>query len=274
MKRVVLFIMVLLLAVQCFAQSSSQQNNLIIADTVVDNTNFRKFSFEFESAEFSKKIYFLLPLVEDVAVRQMIWDSIIGWQYSSEMLELELQEEVSMYMERVADNPELIDAEKMDERYSDVEYYESSWYVTPTFVSDEYIALTNYFSEFNGGAIHHQWGEVAYVFNLSTGKQISEDDVLDNIDAHRCLVATKLYELLQKNLGYDSDDLFVDNVMQMLNGNFYFTEKELIYMYEPYEVACYAAGEPTLSLPKKWLKPYLNVDGPLYKYWFGDKKTR
>ena len=24
----------------------------------------------------------------------------------------------------------------------------------------------------------------------------------------------------------------------------------------------------------KWLKPYLNVDGPLYKYWFGDKKTR
>lgn len=274
MKRVVLFVMVLLLAVQCFAQSSSQQNNLIIADTVVDNTNFRKFSFEFESAEFSKKIYFLLPLVEDVAVRQMIWDSIIGWQYSSEMLELELQEEVSMYMERVADNPELIDAEKMDERYSDVEYYESSWYVTPTFVSDEYIALTNYFSEFNGGAIHHQWGEVVYVFNLSTGKQISEDDILDDIGSHRYLIANKLYELLQKNLGYDSDDLFVDNVMQMLNGNFYFTEKELIYMYEPYEVACYAAGEPTLSLPKKWLKPYLNVDGPLYKYWFGDKKTR
>lgn len=274
MKRVVLFVMVLLLSVQCFAQDKAQSKNLVVADTVIDGLKFRKYSFGFESAEFSKEIYFLLPLVEDVAVRQMIWDSIIGWQYSGEMLELELQEEVSMYMERVADNPELIDAEKMDERYSDVEYYESSWYVTPTFVSDEYIALTNYFSEFNGGAIHHQWGEVAYVFNLSTGKQISEDDVLDNIDAHRCLVATKLYELLQKNLGYDSDDLFVDNVMQMLNGNFYFTDKELIYMYEPYEVACYAAGEPTLSLPKKWLKPYLNVDGPLYKYWFGDKKTR
>ena len=274
MKRVVLFVMVLLLSVQCFAQDKAQSKNLVVADTVIDGLKFRKYSFGFESAEFSKEIYFLLPLVEDVAVRQMIWDSIIGWQYSGEMLELELQEEVSMYMERVADNPELIDAEKMDEWYSDVEYYESSWYVTPTFVSDEYIALTNYFSEYNGGAIHHQWGEVAYVFNLSTGKQISEDDVLDNIDAHRCLVATKLYELLQKNLGYDSDDLFVDNVMQMLNGNFYFTEKELIYMYEPYEVACYAAGEPTLSLPKKWLKPYLNVDGPLYKYWFGDKKTR
>ena len=274
MKRVVLFVMVLLLSVQCFAQDKAQSKNLVVADTVIDGLKFRKYSFGFESAEFSKKIYFLLPLVEDVAVRQMIWDSIIGWQYSGEMLELELQEEVSMYMERVADNPELVNVEKMEERYSDVEYYESSWMVTPTFVSDEYIALTNYFSEFNGGAIHHQWGEVVYVFNLSTGKQISEDDVLDNIDAHRCLVATKLYELLQKNLGYDSDDLFVDNVMQMLNGNFYFTEKELIYMYEPYEVACYAAGEPLVSLPKKWLKPYLNVDGPLYKYWFGDKKTR
>ena len=272
MKRVVLFVMVLLLAVQCFAQSSSQQKNLIITDTLVDDAKFRKFSFEFESAEFSKKIYFLLPLVEDVAVRQMIWDSIIGWQYSGEMLELELQEEVSMYMERVADNPELIDAEKMDERYSDVEYYESSWYVTPTFVSDEYIALTNYFSEFNGGAIHHQWGEVAYVFSLSTGKQISQDDILDDIGSHRYLVANKLYELLQKNLGYDPEDLFVGNVMEMLNGNFYFTEDELIYMYEPYEVACYAAGEPLVSLPKKWLKNYLNVDGPLYKYWFEKKK--
>lgn len=272
MKRVVLYVIVLLLSVQCFAQSSSQQNNLIIADTLVDGAKFRKYSFEFESAEFSKKIYFLLPLVEDTTIRQMIWDSIIGWQYSSQMLELELQEEVSMYMERVADNPELVNAEKMDERYSDVEYYESSWYVTPTFVSDEYIALTNYFSEFNGGAIHHQWGEVAYVFSLSTGKQISQDDILDDIGSHRYLIANKLYELLQKNLESDPDELFVDNVMQMLNGNFYFTEKELIYMYVPYEVACYAAGEPTLSLPKKWLKPYLNIDGPLYKYWFGKKK--
>ncbi len=272
MKRVVLFILVLLLAVQCFAQSSSQQKNLIITDTLVDDAKFRLYSFEFESAEFSKKIYFLLPLVEDVAVRQMIWDTIIGWQYSSQMLELELQEEVSMYKERVADNPELIDADKMEERYSDVEYYESSWMVTPAFVSDEYIALTNYFSEFNGGAIHHQWGEVAFVFSLSTGKQISQDDILDDIGSHRYLVANKLYELLQKNLGYDPEDLFVGNVMEMLNGNFYFTEDELIYMYEPYEVACYAAGEPLVLLPKKWLKNYLNVDGPLYKYWFGKKK--
>ena len=271
MKRVVLYVMVLLLAVQCFAQSSSQQKNLIIADTLVDDAKFRLYSFEFESADFSKKIYFLLPLIEDVAVRQMIWDSIIGWQYSSEMLELELQEEVSMYKERVADNPELIDADKMEERYSDVEYYESSWMVTPTFVSDEYIALTNYFSEFNGGAIHHQWGEVAFVFSLSTGKQISQDEILDDIGEHRNMIARKLYSLLKKYLNEEDDGDQVD-VSMMLNDNFYFTDKELIYMYEPYEVAYYAAGEPKLSLSKKWLKPYLNVDGPLYKYWFGKKK--
>lgn len=271
MKRFVLYIIVLLLAVQCFAQNSPQQKNLIIADTVVNNAKFRIYSFEFESAEFSKKIYFLLPLIEDVAVRQMIWDSIIGWQYSSEMLELELQEEVSMYMDRVADNPELVNAEKMDERYSDIEYYESSWYVTPTFVSDEYIALTNYFSEYNGGAIHHQWGEVAYVFSLSTGKQISQDEILDDIGEHRNMIARKLYSLLKKYLNEEDDGDQVD-VSMMLNDNFYFTDKELIYMYEPYEVAYYAAGEPKLSLSKKWLKPYLNVDGPLYKYWFGKKK--
>ena len=103
MKRIVVYIIVLLLTVQCFAQESSQSKNLIVTDTVVNNAKFRIYSFEFESAEFSKKIYFLLPLVEDTTIRQMIWDSIIGWQYSSQMLELELQEETGMYMERIAD---------------------------------------------------------------------------------------------------------------------------------------------------------------------------
>lgn len=271
MKRVVLYVIVLLLSVQCFAQNEVQSKNLVVADTVIDGLKFRKYSFEFESAEFSKEIFFVLPLLDDDAVRQTIWDNLLN-DYNSKTLEQDLRNEVNGYWESVADNPELVSAEKMEERYSDWEYYESSWSIIPLYVSDEYIAFNCYFSEYNGGAIHHQWGEVAYVFSLSTGKQISQDDILDDIGSHRYLIANKLYELLQKNLESDPDELFVDNVMQMLNGNFYFTEKELIYKYVPYEVACYAAGEPTLSLPKKWLKHYLNVDGPLYKYWFGKKK--
>ena len=60
----------------------------------------------------------------------------------------------------------------------------------------------------------------------------------------------------------------------MLNDNFYFTDKELIYAYTPYEVAAYLYGEPELSISKKWLKPYLKKDGPLYQYWFGKKKGK
>lgn len=271
MKRIVVYIIVLLLTVQCFAQESSQSKNLIVTDTVVFDAKCRLYSFEFESAEFSKKVYFLLPLIEDTVVRQIIWDKMIGSRYDSKMLELELLEEINMYMDRVASNPELIDAEKMDERYSDYEYYESSWRVTPLFISDEYIALVEYISEYNGGAIHHQWGEVAYVFSLSTGMQISQEDILDDNGEHRDMVARKLYSLLKKYLNEEDDSEQAD-VSMMLNDNFYFTDKELVYMYVPYEVAYYAAGEPKLSLPKKWLKPYLNVDGPLYKYWFGKKE--
>ena len=219
MKRIVVYIIVLLLTVQCFAQESSQSKNLIVTDTVVYDAKCRLYSFEFESVEFSKKVYFLLPLIEDTVVRQIIWDKMIGSRYDSKMLELELLEEINMYMDRVASNPELIDAEKMEERYSDIEYYESSWYVTPTFVSDEYIALTNYFSEFNGGAIHHQWGEVAYVFSLSTGKQISQDEILDYIGEHRNMIARKLYSLLKKYLNEEDDGDQVD-VSMMLNDNF------------------------------------------------------
>lgn len=270
MKRVVLYVIVLLLSVQCFAQNDVQSKNLVVADTVIDGLKFRKYSFEFESAEFSKEIFFLLPLLDDDAVRQTIWDNLLN-DYNSKTLEQDLRNEVNGYWESVADNPELVSAEKMEERYSDWEYYESSWSIIPLYVSDEYIAFNYYFSEYNGGAIHHQWGEVAYVFSLSTGKQISQDEILDDIGSHRYLVAYKLYSLLKQYLGEDNDAEEA-NVMMMLNDNFYFTDKELKYMYVPYEVAYYAAGEPVLSLPKKWLKPYLNVDGPLYKYWFGKKK--
>ena len=274
MRRFVLFIIVLMVSLHCFAQNESQglsqSKKLTVADTVMEGAKFRLFSFEFESVEFSKKVYLLLPLLEDDAIRQTIWDNLLRDQYGSNTLEQKMSDEINMYLDNVATNPELVDAEKMDERYSDIEYYESSWSVTPIFVSDEYIALVDYFSEYSGGAIHHQWGEVAYVFSLSTGKQISQDDILDDIGAHRYLVARKLYSFLKKYLGEDNDSDDA-NVMGMLNDNFYFTDNELIYMYVPYEVACYAAGEPTLSLPKKWLKPYLNVDGPLYKYWFGKK---
>lgn len=276
MRRIVLYIIVLLLSVQCFAQDETQNSVqskkvVTIPDTVISGIKFRRCNFEFESVEFSKEIFFTLPLTGDDTVLQAICNDLLGGEYDSKMLEDELLEEINMYMDRVASNPELIDAEKMDERYSETEYYESSWHITPIFVGGGYIAFVSYFSEYFGGAIHHMWGRVSNVYSLSTGKLITQNDILDDIGAHRYLVASKLFSLLNKYLGEDND-IEDANVMGMLNDNFYFTDKELIYMYVPYEVAYYAAGEPELALPKKWLKPYLNVDGPLYKYWFGKKK--
>ncbi|MBO7571345.1 MAG: DUF3298 domain-containing protein [Bacteroidales bacterium] len=276
MRRIVLYIIVLLLSAQCFAQDETQNSVqskkvVTIPDTVISGIKFRRYNFEFESVEFSKEIFFTLPLTGDDTVLQAICNDLLGGEYDSKMLEDELLEEINMYMDRVASNPELIDAEKMDERYSETEYYESSWHITPIFVGGGHIAFVSYFSEYFGGAIHHMWGRVSNVYSLSTGKLITQDDIFDDSGAHRYLVASKLFSLLNKYLGEDND-IEDANVMGMLNDNFYFTDKELIYMYVPYEVAYYAAGEPELALPKKWLKPYLNVDGPLYKYWFGKKK--
>ena len=85
-------------------------------------------------------------------------------------------------------------------------------------------------------------------------------------------MARKLYTLLKAYVEEEDDG--EQDVLYMLNNNFYFTDKELVYNYMPYEVAAYMYGELELSLPKKWLKPYLNPDGPLYQYWFGKKRGK
>ena len=269
MNRIIIYVFLLIASVQCFAQNETKNqptSNSVVTfpDTIIEGIKFRRYNYEFNSSQFSKDIFFTLPLPEDDAVMRKIRDDLLAGGYDSETLEQRMEEEIAAYKENYAQTKQEPTAE--DEIYE--EYNEMSWHITPIFIDGGYIAFVSYFSEYMSGALHHMWGETAAVYSLSTGMRITQDDVLDDIGAHRYLVARKLYSLLQAYLK-EEEDVENVNVMGMLNDNFYFTKKELIYMYVPYEVAYYAAGEPTLSIPKKWLKPYLNVDGPLYKYWFG-----
>ena len=248
MKRVFTYIIVLLLSAHCFAQTSKI---VTTPDKVMNGIKFRTYSYEFSSNEFSKKLSFTLPL-SDEPVMQSIIENLLRGEYELPTLEQDMAEEYSSYM-----------AEKSADTTKTEDYNETSWSIAPVFVGGGYVAFVSSFSQkFKSDIPAPMWGDVATIYELSTGKRITEEDVFGKNGG---AVAQKLYAELKKKASAENAEDAV-----LLNGNFYFTNKELVYLYGSFEMY-HTSGVTRLSLPKKSLKPCLNVDGPLYKYWFGDK---
>lgn len=233
-----------------------------VRDTVIDGVKFRCYRFHFTSKDFEKTINFTLPILDNASVQEEIWKTLLKDSYECKDLEHTLEDEFDNYWDEYSET-----AGQEANPYGSEDFYSMSWEIFPFFVDGGFVSFNSSVSEMFGGAMHPMWGAASYLFSLSTGKVITEDDVLDKSEESRYAVARKLYSLLKSNLEEEDDGDDVD-VSMMLNGNFYFTKDELIYRYVPYEVAYYAAGEPELSLSKDWLKPYLKVDGVLYEYWF------
>lgn len=233
-----------------------------VSDTVISGVNFRNYRFHFTSKDFAKTINFTLPILDNASVQEEIWETMLKDSYECKDLEHTLEDEFDNYWDEYSET-----AGQEANPYGSEDFYSMSWEIFPFFVDGGFVSFNSSVSEMFGGAMHPMWGAASYLFSLSTGKVITEDDVLDKSEESRYAVARKLYSLLKSNLEEEDDGDDVD-VSMMLNGNFYFTKDELIYRYVPYEVAYYAAGEPELSLSKDWLKPYLKVDGVLYEYWF------
>ena len=235
-----------------------------VRDTLIGGIKFINYRFHFTSKDYEKTINFTLPMLDNASVQDEIWETMLKDSYESKDLEQNLEEEFANYWDEYSET-----AGQEAKPYDSEEFYSMSWNINPFFVDGGCVAFNSAVWEMSGGAMHPEWGESSYVFDLSTGKTILEDDVFDNSNESRTAIATKLHSLLKAYLKEEEDETEDVDVSLMLNGNFYFTKDELIYRYAPYEVAYYAAGEPELSLTKDWLKPYLKVDGVLYKYWFG-----
>ena len=271
MKKLLLPLILFLLTFSSLAQESSstepqRKNGVTVSDTLIKGIPFRCYQYYFASADCDKDYTLVLPMPEtDLAVSK-IRRKLLGNGYS-ENYEQQLREEFAADSSEAALNP----TAKKDP-YENENYIDIIFTVSPTLIEGDIIIFSSYINEYFGGASHPTWAFFSDVFNLSTGEEISQDDILEASEKKRQIVARKLYTLL-KEYKEEEDDGEQD-VLYMLNNNFYFTDKELIYAYTPYEVAEYVYGEPELSLPKKWLKPYLNPDGPLYQYWFGKKKGK
>ena len=258
MKAPLFTLVLFLLTISSFAQESSSEpqrkNGVTISDTLIGRSHFKCYQYHFESPDRDLDYTLILPMPENDIVMSKIRRTLLGEDYTGNYEQQLRDEYVADSSEAALKVPE--EGEEPKAPFENEDYVSVIFEIHPNLIEKDLIGFTSYVNEYFGGASHPTWAFFFYVFNRSTGEQISQDDILD---------------ASEENRHTEEEDDGEQDVLYMLNNNFYFTDKELVYAYTPYEVAAYMYGEPELSLPKKWLKPYLNPDGPLYQYWFGKK---
>ena len=146
--------------------------------------------------------------------------------------------------------------------------------------------------EYQGGA-HGISGKTYTVYNIATGRRVTEDDIFVMNDENEKALSEMIVEAFAVEFSDEKDDMWNEGI-NFINGNFSIGADSLYYQYSPYEIGPYASigadslyyqyspyeigpyamGMPRVALHKEAVKPFLKKDGVLYEYWFPEKKKK
>lgn len=146
--------------------------------------------------------------------------------------------------------------------------YEMTYSMSEEFSIDdshnEFATLTEVSDTYEGGA-HGMYGTGFYQFDKRTGKELTLKDFVSDIKEFN-RIAEKYFKKSQgipANVSVGSKDYSFDfwfeNDQFACNDNFYFDEKNMHFMFVPYEITNYAAGTIEFSIPKNKIEHLLKL---------------
>lgn len=122
---------------------------------------------------------------------------------------------------------------------------------------DENVISVRAWESIYGGGAHGTQAQVTYNFNTKTGDVLSFDDLSDDADALTDHVASYIQTAYADTVANGQPDLSqVPNLIE--NGQWYFTSEGLVVFAQLYEIASYAAGMPTFTVPYDALEGFVN----------------
>ena len=134
--------------------------------------------------------------------------------------------------------------------------YESMQEVSVRYNERGYVILESLSYDYSGGA-HGNHGSALYCLDAVNKRQLTLRDVI-TADSNQ------LRPLLEKNFRTQAhlttsqpltEYLFENRLMP--NDNFYFSDKGIGFLYNPYEIAAYALGQINVFIPYTELKQYI-----------------
>ena len=136
--------------------------------------------------------------------------------------------------------------------------------VTASFWNNGHIAcVTMESTSFTGGA-HAIDRQEAYTFDLHKGAQVGINDMVQDYNSLRTVVADEILRLTSQKIEEDQASYFSDYekiIPEWMSRSVIFGPDGLTVMFDVYDIAPYAAGEQSFHIPYEMVKPYLNDYG-------------
>ena len=112
---------------------------------------------------------------------------------------------------------------------------------------------------FTGGA-HGYFGMKSLFFDIQTGKELTQEDLLTDNKEFTLFAEKKFREKFQinENRHINSKGFMFENDVFHLPNNIFFTETGILLVYNSYEIASYADGIQDVFIPFEEVKPFFN----------------
>lgn len=130
------------------------------------------------------------------------------------------------------------------------------------------VSYKNELSAYNYGSAHPAHQSIYYSFDLSNNKQLKEEDIF--IENYQDFLNNLILEYLKMKYNVRTFDELVNEAYILCdedeiksNGNFYIKDSNLIYCFNEYEIAAYAAGSIEVAIPLDALSLILKADSPI-----------
>lgn len=109
-----------------------------------------------------------------------------------------------------------------------------------------------------GGGAHGSYTVSYYLIDKNTAKLIKEPEIFSNYSEDK--VSELIVQALTEKYGDDLKSVVFDINDIRPNGNFYFSDKGLNYLYNEYEIAPYSSGMIEALLPYDTINNLLNTE--------------
>jgi hypothetical protein len=123
----------------------------------------------------------------------------------------------------------------------------------------EFVHVEGFTYSFTGGA-HGNGYESHTLISKETGKALGLTDVFKNQKKLNMLVDQYFRKTMgiAANANYEDEGFFIEGKLKA-NGNFYFTDKHVVFLYNTYEVGPYVIGAPSVEIPLTKINDILNL---------------
>lgn len=207
------------------------------ADSTLSQIDYQYYTPQFSSGVMDSTF-------KDSVNARIMW--LARWELQDDIIE-PLGPLTDYYFQRIVDEFTIDEVDDYDDLQMHRWTMEVSFDISET---SEYVMLETGSWSFTGGA--HGNGAVIYdYFDKKTGKMLGYDYFFTSIESVSAAAEPYFREQQEVPEGVSLEDygFWFENDQFAVNDNFYFSGEDVVFVFNPYDIAPYAAGTITLTVP-------------------------